>query len=254
MPLFSVELGIIPCKGALCQWNNGETHCLSLTGGPEKRYKVGQGHEMKDHIDKYARKLLRDRTAIPESIRFYVLDDRVITNREDEWLPVFAEVFSGLNVTALLFAKTTLPFADFLIVRSDPGVERITPKDTETRTFLHDIPFIRKNEWSESSPQERPGKIIRCLKERRAMVIEGLGVVATGGVTVEQSFIAFSMIFHTTFVKYLLDLLTDGFKLPGEREAFKDFQSKWVRPIDSSGLQFTAGPLGYRGECGGAPP
>lgn len=198
---------------------------------------------MKDHIDKYARKLLRDRTAIPESIRFYVLDDRVITNREDEWLPVFAEVFSGLNVTALLFAKTTLPFADFLIARSDPGVERITPKDTETRTFLHDIPFIGEKEWDRASRTERVGAIVRCLRERRAMVIEGLGVVATGGVTVEQSFIAFSTIFHTTFVKYLLDLLTDGFKLPGEKEAFEEFKSKWMKLIDSTGLQFTSGPL-----------
>ena len=70
---------------------------------------------MHDHIVKYTNKLLRDRTAVPESIRFYVLDDRVVTNREDEWLPVFLEVFKGLDVTALLFAKTTLPFADLLV-------------------------------------------------------------------------------------------------------------------------------------------
>ena len=94
---------------------------------------------MKDHIEKYTHKLLRDRSAVPESIRFYVLDDTVITNREDEWLSVFTEVFSGLDVTALLFARMSLPFADLLVARSDPGAVRITPKDSETKTFLHDI-------------------------------------------------------------------------------------------------------------------
>jgi len=94
---------------------------------------------MKDHIEKYTHKLLRDRSAVPESIRFYVLDDTVIASREDEWLPVFTEVFSGLDVTALLFARTSLPFADLLVARSEPGSDRITPKDSETKTFLHDI-------------------------------------------------------------------------------------------------------------------
>lgn len=204
---------------------------------------------MKDYIEKYTRKLLRDRTAVPESIRFYVLDDRVITNREDEWLPVFTEVFSGLNVTALLFARTSLPFADLLVERADPKQGRLVPKDSETKTFLHDIPFIRKQEWSRLRPQERAGQIVRCLKERKAMVIEGLGVVALGGVTVEQAFIAYSTIFHTTFVKYLLDVLTEGFKLPGEREMFEEFQSNWLRPMDTNGLRFTPGPLtgGERG-------
>ncbi len=198
---------------------------------------------MNDHIEKYTQKLLRDRTAVPETIRFYVLDDRVITNRRDEWLPVFSEVFSGLDVTALLFARTSLPFADHLVARSAPGADRITPKDSETKTFLHDIPFIRKEEWSRSPLQEQAGKIIHCLKERKAMVIEGLGVVASGGVTVEQAFIAYSTIFHTTLVKYLLDLLTQGFTLPGEREMFEDFKSNWLRPMDAGGLRFTSGPL-----------
>lgn len=203
-----------------------------------------------DQFEKYTRKLIRDHAAAPESIRFYRIEDRVITNREDEWLPVFTEVFSGLDVTALLFAQTSLPFADLLVERADPKQDRLMPKDSETKTFLHDIPFIRKKEWSCLRPQERAGEIIRCLKGRKAMVIEGLGVVASGGITVEQSYIAYSTIFHTTFVKYLLDLLTEGFTLPGEPEAFEDFTSRWLRPIDPIGLQFTAGPLGYSAECG----
>ena len=198
---------------------------------------------MHDHIDKYTNKLLRDRTAVPESIRFYVLDDRVITNREDEWLPVFSEVLSGLNVTALLFARTALPFVDFLIKREAPGSDRLTPKDNEAKTFFHDIPFIRKEEWQARDRRELAPEIVRRLKERKAMVIEDLGVVAAGGVTVEQSFIAFSTIFHTTFVKYLLDALDGGFVLAAERPAFEQFRTGWLRPPDLGGLAFASGPI-----------
>ena len=83
-------------------------------------------------IDKYTQKLIRDRTSIQESIRFYRLDDVVITNRQDEWLPVFTEVLNGLDVTALLFAKPTLPFADLLVERAEPAADRLVPKDSET--------------------------------------------------------------------------------------------------------------------------
>ncbi len=198
---------------------------------------------MHDHVAKYTGKLIRDRTAVPESIRFYVLDDRIVTNREDEWLPVFARVFSALNVTAILFARTALPFADFLVQRAGPEADRVLPRDSETKTFLHDIPFIRKGEYADAPDAGLAEKISGCLRERKAVLIEGAGVVAVGGVTVEQAFNAFSMVFHTTFIKYLLDLLTQGFKLPGERRAFEEFRSGWIKPLDSSGLTFDAGPL-----------
>ncbi len=198
---------------------------------------------MHDHIKKYTGKLLRDRTAVPESIRFYRLDDVVTANRRDEWLPLFSDVFNGLNVTALLFAKLTLPFADFLVDRAGPEADRLVPKDSETRVFLHDIPFIRRAEWMDGPKPELAEKIIRCLKERKAAVIQGLGVVASGGVTVEQAYIGFSTIFHTTFVKYLLDLLEEGFRLPGEQTYFDEFRKAWRHSPDLGGLVFAQGPL-----------
>ncbi len=208
---------------------------------------------MQDHLKKYTAKLLRDRTAVAESIRFYRLDDTVAANQRDEWLPVFSDVFKGLNVTALLFAKLTLPFADLLVERADPKADRLVPNDSETRVFLHDIPFIRRAEWIDRPKSELAGMIVRCLKERKAVVIQGLGVVSSGGVTVEQAYIGFSTIFHTTFVKYLLDLLNVGFRLPGEQDSFAEFRKTWQRPPDLSGLEFAQGLLeksgGGRGQC-----
>jgi ribulose-5-phosphate 4-epimerase/fuculose-1-phosphate aldolase len=62
--------------------------------------------------------------------------------------------------------------------------------------------------------------------------------VAVGAITVEQAFINYSSVFHSTFVKYLQDLLTDGFLLPGEREAFRAFRQGWLRPLSADGLAF----------------
>lgn len=204
---------------------------------------------MHDEMKKYTQKLVRDRTAEPESIHFYRLDDVVTTNRDDEWLPVFIEVFSSLNITALLFAKLTLPFADLLVERADPKSDRLVPNDSETRVFLHDIPFIRNSEWEGKPKAELAGMIVRCLKERKAVIIQGLGVVATGGVTVEQAFIGFSTIFHTTFVKYLLDLLVEGFRLPDEQVRFETFKKDWCSSPDLRDLTFAEGPLEGIADC-----
>jgi ribulose-5-phosphate 4-epimerase/fuculose-1-phosphate aldolase len=198
---------------------------------------------MHDQIAKYTQKLLRDRTAVPDSIRFYRLDDVVSANRQDEWLPVFSSVFQELDITALLFARLTLPFADLLVERAAPGTDRLAPRDSETKVFLHDIPFIRKKEWEGASRPDLTAMIVRCLKERKAAIIQGLGIVSTGGVTVEQAYIGFSTIFHTTFVMYLLDVLTDGFRLPNERMVFEGFKQAWNRTPDLSGLAFVPGPI-----------
>lgn len=198
---------------------------------------------MHDHIQKYTDKLLRDRTAVPDSIRFYRLDDTVVANRRDEWLSLFTEVFQRLNVTAILFARTTLPFADLLVRRSGPDHHRLIPNDSETRVFLHDIPFIRNSEWRGLSRPAQADRIIACLKERKAMIIEGVGVVATGGVTVEQAFIGFSTIFHTTFVKYLLDVLREGFAFSDEKALFEEFRKAWQCPPDLGDLRFLTGPF-----------
>jgi len=206
-------------------------------------YRYNPEKDMHDLIEKYTQKLLRDRTAVPESIRFYRLDDIVSANRHDEWLPLFTSVFEGLDITALLFARLTLPFADLLVERAEPGADRLVPKDSETRGFLHDIPFIRKKEWEGASKTELTAMMVRCLKERKAAIIQGLGVVSTGGVTVEQAYIGFSTIFHTTFVKYCLDVLTDGFKLSNEKMIFEGFKKSGNRAPDLGDLTFAEGPL-----------
>ncbi len=199
---------------------------------------------MRDQIAKYAARLVADRSALPGRIAFAAHDDVLISNGNREMAKLCEGVLSSLSCLGLVAASQSFPIADFLVRRAPAGESRIVPRDTETRTFLHDIPFLRREELA-GDPTRR---IAELLGNRKGMIAEGLGVVAAGTVTVEQAYINYSSVFHSTFVKYLLDVLTDGFLLRGEKEAFDRFRAGWLRPLSAEGLAFRSGPIGDPGE------
>jgi ribulose-5-phosphate 4-epimerase/fuculose-1-phosphate aldolase len=81
-------------------------------------------------------------------------------------------------------------------------------------------------------------ELARLLANRKGVIVEGVGIVAVGSLTIEQAYVNYSSVFHATFVKYLQDLLRDGFLLPGEREAFQAFRDQWLKPLTAKGLNF----------------
>jgi ribulose-5-phosphate 4-epimerase/fuculose-1-phosphate aldolase len=192
---------------------------------------------MKDQIAKYIAKLVADRAALPEGIAFAAQDDALITAGAPELGRLAGATLSRLNALALVAARPSLPFAEFLLARAPKGESSILPQDTETRTFLHDIPFLRKEELDE----DPSGQIAKLLGNRKGIIVEGVGIIAVGAITVEQAYINYSSVFHSTFVKYLQDLLAEGFILPGEREAFESFRSDWLKPLSADGLSFREG-------------
>ena len=189
---------------------------------------------MKDQIEKYTGKLIADRSACPDAIAFAAQDDTLITSGAPELSSLAGATLSRLNSLALVAARPSLPFADFLVARAALGETAIIPQDTETRTFLHDIPLLRQKDL----PADPSAEIARLLGNRKGVIVEGVGIVAVGAITVEQAFINYSSVFHSTFVKYLQDILTDGFLIPGEREAFQAFRQDWLRPLCADGLVF----------------
>jgi ribulose-5-phosphate 4-epimerase/fuculose-1-phosphate aldolase len=189
---------------------------------------------MRDQIEKYTAKLIADRAAAPDGIAFAAQDDLLITGGAAELAPLAGEIISRLSCLALAVARPSLPFVEFLIARAPAGADRIVPNDTETRTFLHDIPLLRREELGDAPA----GRLATLLANRKGVMAEGVGIVATGAITVEQAYINYSSVFHSTFVKYLADLLHDGFLLPGEQDAFARFRSGWLRPLTADGLVF----------------
>ena len=190
---------------------------------------------MIDQIEKYTRKLMADRSACPDAVAFAAQDDVIVAAGAPKLAGLAQATLSRLNALALVVARPSLPFTEFLIARAPGGESCIVPQDTETRTFLHDIPFLRRDDL----PEDPAPEIARLLGNRKGVIVEGVGIVALGGITVEQAFINYSSVFHSTFVKYLQDVLSDGFLLPGEREAFDLFRRQWLKPLSASGLSFS---------------
>lgn len=194
---------------------------------------------MLDQIAKYTAKLISDQSSSAESIAFAAQDDVMISSGEPLLAALSQRVLSRLNCLALVTASPSVPFADFLVKRSAHNEREIVPRDTETRTFLHDIPIVRK-EGREADPAER---IATLLGNRKGIVVEGIGIIATGALTIEQAYINWSSVFHSTYIKYLEDLLENGFVVPGEQEAFADFRRTFLPPLSSGGLEFRQGPF-----------
>jgi ribulose-5-phosphate 4-epimerase/fuculose-1-phosphate aldolase len=199
---------------------------------------------MHDQLEKYAKKLISDRSALPGRIAVAAKDDEIISAGDMHLASIATGVLERLNALSLVAAAPSLPFADLLIRRADAGSSCIEPQDTETRTFLHDIPFIRSSELS-ANPAEQ---IAPLLGNRKGVIVEGLGVFASGGVTVEQAYINYSSVFHSTFVKYLQDILQTGFLFPEEGAEVERFLSEWLHPLTDESLTFHKGPLESPGE------
>ncbi|AAR35566.1 class II aldolase/adducin family protein [Geobacter sulfurreducens] len=199
---------------------------------------------MRDQVSVYTNKLIADRSAHAQGIAIAAQDDVLIAGGAPDLARLAGDVLSRLTCLGMVVACPSLPFADFLVARAPAGESCIVPRDTETRTFLHDIPFLRRSDLGAD-----PAPVIaRLLGSRKGVVVEGVGIVASGALTVEQAYINYSSVFHSTFVKYLQDVLHHGFILPGEAEAFAAFRSQWLRPLTDEGLAFRSGPLAERDE------
>jgi ribulose-5-phosphate 4-epimerase/fuculose-1-phosphate aldolase len=197
---------------------------------------------MYDQLEKYAAKLLTDRSALPGRIAVAAQDDELIVSGDASLAGLARGVLERLSALSLVVAAPSLPFAGLLAARAPGGCSCIEPQDTETRTYLHDIPFIRRTELS-ARPAEQ---IALLLGNRKGVIVEGVGIFAVGGVTVEQAYINYSSVFHSTFVKYLQDLLQSGFLLPEEPAACRRFFDEWLLPLSADGLQFHDDQLAER--------
>lgn len=110
-----------------------------------------------------------------------------------------------LPSTALVVAEPLLPYSRLLQRRALPCLQAIVPRDSESRTSLHDIPLV-----SAENHHALPAAISAALARRKGCIVDGVGMVSHGALTVEQAYIGWSSLYHATFIKYLEDLLTHG--------------------------------------------
>lgn len=153
----------------------------------------------------YLHRLERDPVGRPGRIAIVAQDDVILDVGAVDLCAIGRHLLSKIKAVSLVIGEPCLPFQNLYPLRLPPESQRIIPLDTETRTFLHDIPLVRRRHGQIDWPT------VACqLGQRKGVLVEGLGIIAVGAVTVEQGYINFSTLYHALFVGYLLQMLQDA--------------------------------------------
>ncbi|MGK2906145.1 MAG: class II aldolase/adducin family protein [Desulfuromonadales bacterium] len=195
-------------------------------------------------VNKYYSKLQLDGTVLPEKTAILVQDDSLLSHGVQDLLQLGKAIIARLDVVSLVLAAPPLPLWDILLNRLPEDAQTLVPQDTETRTFLHDIPIVRSHEYSVGSPQ----RLVELLGQRKGVMVEGVGILATGSVTVEQAYINYSSVYHAMFVKLLLMLLVDAPPTAGERVILQPLLNQLQHPVPLLVNDLRAGPLTTKNE------
>ncbi len=188
-------------------------------------------------IRKYADKLVHSGLAEAGAPLLGAWDAELLWNLEEPSRALFEEVFAGLHISSLLFAPPAEPYrtaVDFLARTAPSGI--ISPEDTETRTFLHDLPVVTSFS---------PADIIQALKNRKCAILPGRGILTYGTVSPEQAFVTFSSACFACFVKFFADYLRDvraGVSSPEQQAAFRQ-AVKFLDPPAQLATPLLTGPF-----------
>ncbi len=191
-------------------------------------------------LRKYAGKLESDGSARSDRMAFLARDDQLLSLGSEGFAALGQAVIEQLDVVALVIAEPELPLPELLFSRIPVNDEVVVPQDTETRTFLHDIPLVRRDEFSFENVQ----RLVDLLGQRKGILVEGIGILACGSVTVEQAYINYSSVYHALFVKYLLMLLQED-SPPGEDELerLQPLFTQLEKPIPRAVVNLNSGPF-----------
>lgn len=142
--------------------------------------------------------------------------------QKDVWAVIYRQELFGLPLwpqlealaqrhpqQTLVLYRSPLPFAALLVQRAGADCLALTPRDSETRVFLGDIPLIDLDVLDTGS--------VRQAMDRHALLTsEGLCLVVT-----EQPMKALlyaACLHHALYVTYLADLIDHGPQVDGEEK------------------------------------
>jgi ribulose-5-phosphate 4-epimerase/fuculose-1-phosphate aldolase len=167
-----------------------------------------------------------------------LLDTDLQWNRGYPQRRILEKVFTQLNINSLLWARPAEPYRtaiDFL-ARSSKGT--IFPQDTESRTFMHDLPV---------ADRFTADAIAKALRRRKSVIIPGYGVVTAGTVGLEQAYVSFACVCFACFVKFFLDFRqTAKHERPGRAwQAAFDTASAFLGPLPTFDHPLQSGPFNH---------
>ncbi|MCX7913805.1 MAG: class II aldolase/adducin family protein [Thermodesulfovibrionales bacterium] len=170
---------------------------------------------MKKLIYKYLNKLHQQRLADKEKVIFLAMDADLFSNRPLEGeASELSRLFNLMNINSIIFSEPLEPYKTIMdelskddhLIQYRPmkkeifvkDYKRITPSDSETRTFMHDIIILDTFDCE---------AIKRALSLRKAAIIKNRGIISQGILTPEQAYVSYSSTCFALFVKYFTDAL-----------------------------------------------
>lgn len=175
---------------------------------------------MKELVEKYERKLVASGMAEKGAPLIGGLDAELVWNRPDAGCAELEKIFGRLNINSLLFSEPAEPYRSFIEYLARRADGAIYPHDSETRTFMHDLPVVRDFEAAQ---------IAEALKQRKSVIVPGHGIVTWGTVSPEQAFVFYSSVCFACFVKFFSDYLTDSRAGTVSKEARRIFAAALPR-------------------------
>jgi ribulose-5-phosphate 4-epimerase/fuculose-1-phosphate aldolase len=158
----------------------------------------GEREVMQSLVEKYAAQAVARGLVEPDGIVIGGLDDELVWSTLHPERAELETVFRGLNINSLLWARPAEPYASVLAHLAGAADGAIHPEDTETRTFLHDLPVAGSAD---------PAAVIAILRRRKSAILPGPAVVTFGTVSPEQAFVSLCSVLFATTVKLLADAL-----------------------------------------------
>lgn len=125
---------------------------------------------------------------------------KVFFGRKTGERDMLSALMDHLPAKALVFAKPAEPYLTIIEYLAKSASHTIYPDDSETRTFLGDLPVVR--DFSIDS-------IKKLLSDRKCLIIPGRGILALGITGPKDAYTAFSAACFASFVKFFNDFLVD---------------------------------------------
>ncbi|QJT09481.1 class II aldolase/adducin family protein [Oceanidesulfovibrio marinus] len=202
---------------------------------------------MKTLVDKYAGKISASGLAPATGEGAPLvggLDAALAWSRESEHIPELAPLFDFLAINSLAWCRPAGSYAHavgYLAAEAlRTGTASISPRDSETRTFLHDIPVV---------PAGDTAQLAAALGQRKGVILHdperGPALAAVGSVSPEQCFVTVSSIAFACFVAFFgraLELTRDGGMDDAFRRSF-DAAVAALPPMEAAPPELMAGPF-----------
>ena len=153
---------------------------------------------MEQLVRKFTGKLVTQGLVQEGSVLMGGLDAEFVWNQRDTRIAALEKAFSALNINSFLLAVPAEPYSSIVSYLSKTCDGAVRPSDSETRTFLHDLPIAVSDSVDE---------MVHHLRRRKCVLLPGGAIASCGTVSPEEAFVSFSSACFATYVKFMSDCL-----------------------------------------------